>query len=873
MEGQSSTDLADRAAAAYLSVDADPVGFAPYASALVEEARRAGQHGALVAALRAEAWAHRGRQDNARAKALLNDAAGLARRHRLLDHLGEVLLTRAAVNLELGLVQAAQRDLDASLPLVRGVAVAQRDLFQGVLHHNLGQLSAAAATYRAVLNRPTAPLLVRGKAANNLAHIEAQHGSYRAALRTLEVAAEAAPAMNPVMVAGVRLTRGWVSVQAGMLPQGLRFINEAKALFESAGLPLGELYAESADAFTDLRLMPEARAATSRAVEEFRVHDLGLMRADAQWRAARLALRSGDVDEAYELAEAAAALFGRQRRPAWAARASLVAMEARLDRGDAGPDELRRARRVAVRLERLGIRQEAVHAHLVAGRLAAVLGRDAAALRSLDHAHRLARRTPVLVRLDGRVAAAAAAQVRGHEAEVLRQCRRGLRDLALHRAALPSMELRALASGHGTDLGRMGLEVSLRSGSPARVLDWMERTRAAALSCVGSATAPAASEAMAALRAVNAELAEAETADHVTLAGVLVARQRELENSIRRSGWVGEEGATANEPAVGPAQLGSALRDSVLVEYGVSRGSLFAVVLEARRSRLVALGPVEAVETQTRSLLFALRRLTHPRSGPGQSAARASADFALARLTALLLVPLELAPDVPLVVVPLRALHRLPWAALHDGAVSLAPSASFWLRTWASTPTPDAPTVLAAGPDLPGAVSEVSAVRRLYPAATVLLPPASTAAAVAGALVGAELAHLACHGNLRADNPMFSALWMSDGPLSLAELDHLGATPRRIVLASCESGAQVTYAGDEVVGFVSTLLAQGTAGLLASTVIVSDGATEQLMCRVHEELQRGHTLANALHEARLEVDRADPRAFVTWCAFNAYGAA
>ena len=46
------------------------------------------------------------------------------------------------------------------------------------------------------------------------------------------------------------------------------------------------------------------------------------------------------------------------------------------------------------------------------------------------------------------------------------------------------MELRALASGHGVELSQIGLEAVVRDGSPARVLNWMERGRAAALLAV-----------------------------------------------------------------------------------------------------------------------------------------------------------------------------------------------------------------------------------------------------------------------------------------------------------------------------------------------------------------------------------------------------
>ena len=102
--------------------------------------------------------------------------------------------------------------------------------------------------------------------------------------------------------------------------------------------------------------------------------------------------------------------------------------------------------------------------------------------------------------------------------------------------------------------------------------------------------------------------------------------------------------------------------------------------------------------------------------------------------------------------------------------------------------------MLVAGPDVPGGVREIELLGELYPDAVVLRPPDSTAGAVTAALAGADLAHLACHGRVRSDNPIFSSLLLSDGPLTVHELELRGAggrAPRRIVLAACESGSEV----------------------------------------------------------------------------------
>ena len=94
-----------------------------------------------------------------------------------------------------------------------------------------------------------------------------------------------------------------------------------------------------------------------------------------------------------------------------------------------------------------------------------------------------------------------------------------------------------------------------------------------------------------------------------------------------------------------------------------------------------------------------------------------------------------------------------------------------------------------------------------------------------------------------------------------------------MVLAACESSADIAYAGGELLGFVSALIARGTAGVLGSIQLVPDEATADFMLRVHECLRGDATLAAALHTARGSLDLDDPADLVNWCGFTAYGAA
>ena len=74
--------------------------------------------------------------------------------------------------------------------------------------------------------------------------------------------------------------------------------------------------------------------------------------------------------------------------------------------------------------------------------------------------------------LDGRLALAV-----GRRAAGLAHVRRGLDDLSKFQATFGSQDLQAAASVHGRELARLGLRTAVESGSPAAILQWLERAR------------------------------------------------------------------------------------------------------------------------------------------------------------------------------------------------------------------------------------------------------------------------------------------------------------------------------------------------------------------------------------------------------------
>ena len=169
--------LVIRAQEAYDGVAGDPRRYGPLAVDLVAEARRCADHEALVVALRAVAWFARAQRQNARALRVLGEAVQLASRPGMTHRLAEVLVTRAAIVMELGRSAAAVRDLNRAAQ-GDGAQSAGIEFMRAVLLHNIGRLQAAATSYRRVLADPAATLDNRGSAANNLALVVASFGHF-----------------------------------------------------------------------------------------------------------------------------------------------------------------------------------------------------------------------------------------------------------------------------------------------------------------------------------------------------------------------------------------------------------------------------------------------------------------------------------------------------------------------------------------------------------------------------------------------------------------------------------------------------------------------------------------------------------------------
>jgi hypothetical protein len=592
-----------------------------------------------------------------------------------------------------------------------------------------------------------------------------------------------------------------------------------------------------------------------------------LKQAEAVWRqtsrdeqigrleTVRLMLLAGDAPAARELALRFQRSFAAQRRDVSAARAAGLALVAAIAAGSTRRSDLRSGRRAAETLASAGWRREAERVRLAVARAALELGSPTVARREMAACSGLRRRGSIADRIESWHVEALIRLAVGDRAGAQRAAGRGLTLLESHRETLGASDLRAAASEIGVELAQLGLGIALDGADSASMLRWAERLRGSAMRLVPPIP-PADPE----LRAHEIDLRRVHAAARRearagSASRTLRARQAELEEAIRRRARhaTGVGRAPIGNPSAG--RLAVALGDAALVELIELDGTLTALTLSGAHLRRHRLGPIAAIKEQLDWLRFALTRLSSSR----RTRVERDADQAGARASALALDRLLLQPlagvveNRSVVLVPTGALHALPWAMLptmHGRPVVIAPSAATWLGLQTRTPEAGVKLVAVAGPRLRHSVAEAQAVGALYGGATTLTGREATVPAVTEALDGATMAHLACHGNFRADSPLFSSLELSDGALNVYELQRLARAPELIVLSGCDLAVSDTRPGDELLGFAAALIAMGSRTVIASVAPVPDAATKRLMVALHERLRAGESPAAALAGAQ-----------------------
>lgn len=342
-----------------------------------------------------------------------------------------------------------------------------------------------------------------------------------------------------------------------------------------------------------------------------------------------------------------------------------------------------------------------------------------------------------------------------------------------------------------------------------------------------------------------------------------VMRQIESTRSSASDTQTTANRADANAQLV--RQLQNQLSDrKALVEFVNFDGDLSAFVITGKKIQYAAnlakeseiLALLEGLQFQFDAMRYGAESLD---KFVGELKKRA--DFYLRELNEKLFKLLEkLVGSRKLIVVPVGALHYVPFHALFDGEnyliekheVAYSPSATVW-QFLASKPLRKAKNAFLMGfadERIPFVNSEIEILNRIFPKAKSFTGDAATFAAFIENAPHFDVLHLACHGNFRPENPLFSSLHLADGSITVKDICAQRLKAEIVTLSACETGLNKIFAGDEILGLARGFLSAGAKSLILSLWTVNDEAATDLMKTFYTELQTGKTASEALKIAQ-----------------------
>lgn len=322
---------------------------------------------------------------------------------------------------------------------------------------------------------------------------------------------------------------------------------------------------------------------------------------------------------------------------------------------------------------------------------------------------------------------------------------------------------------------------------------------------------------------------------------------------VQRLKYAPEREGTAPR-AVTLDQVVHAIGERALVSFVGGRDRLFALVATETEVRVVGLGTAEAAFEQARQLHADINAMApdHLRPVLAEVIAK-SAERRADRLDALLIRPLAThIADRELVVVPTGSLYSVAWSALatlRGRSVVVAPSVTAWLTAESAPRQRRSRVVFASGPGLPSATTELDMLARFHSDPVVISTSHASVTEVLKALDGANVVHIAAHGEHKPENALFSRLDLMDGPLFAHQFSGLRQPPQQVVLAACDLAGNRVAPDDDALGFADALLAAGVGTVIVSISRVGDEVTASTMRDYHQALAAEHSPAQALAKA------------------------
>jgi CHAT domain-containing protein len=752
---------------------------------------------------------------------------------------------------------------------------------------------------------------------NCLAYIQSLKHNFRSAEQLYDQALERAERIGATVTqAEIESSMGNLALFQGRYDRALDYLERARRKYAEMGMPhesaISEL--EIADAYLELNLGSEAAEFYERVSPTFAELSMRAEQALALAHHGRAAILLGQTDKAQRLLTEARHLYAAEGNALGEAMVTLTMAQLHHSSGNY-PATMLAAEEAEAPLAAAGVWRHLLMARWLRGEAARALGSAADARSVLDatlHDAEAQAQPQVAQRCHTSLGLLAAMEGDAKSAEA--SFKRAIELIETLRAPLPAEEFRASFFSDKLvpydEMVRLCL-ADEETDRAAEALGFVERARSRALVDILGGALKVLPEPRDEFEAellnqleelreqlnwfysqINRPSQKSDAAESADEMAALQQEVREREHKMmeitRQLQHRGEQPALSPEVEVlDIAQLQSELgEDAALVEYTSLDGELLAFVVTDEGVDVIRhLGSEREVEAELEQLRFQIDTLRFGAERMRKHLPHLTkrALHHLQTLYDVLLAPIEefIGDERRLVIVPHRALHYVPFHALHDGIdyvierreVSYAPSAVVLRHCLSRSPRPLNHALLVGVPDeqTPRVRDEVVALAPLFPEATTLLDEQGTLAAVREYAPQADVLHLACHGQFRPDNPLFSALRLSNNWLTVRDAYELDLQRCELVaLSACETGMSAVAPGNELIGLARGFFSAGAPSLLMSLWTVDDEATAELMKDFYQRLCAGASAASALRHAQLRLMQEQPHPFF-WSPFVLFG--
>ena len=677
-----------------------------------------------------------------------------------------------------------------------------------------------------------------------------------------------------VTVAEIEASMGNLALFRGRYAEAIRLLEMSRQKYEKLGMPhqtaIAEL--EIADIYAELNLTTDASDMYRRLVPTLRRLKLRAEEARARNNFGRLLAATGELKNARAEYARAATLYSAEKNAVAAAavKVRLAALENKQGNFSKAQPTINDALTTLETGENVRLKLSAlfVKAETLAG-LGRMLEANEVLKRVLRDARRAEQSSMEQAALNA-LGLHAASEGRKRSAEKLFEASIGVAETA--RAPLPGEEYRMAFLAKTLEPYQNLTRLYISEGNVERAFSAVEQSRSRSLlEAIGgskrAAVTPAAAQLREELNWFYTRLSRAEGDDVARVQNEIRRREKRLAAETLRAESLRRGAKTKDATAINVSDLRKKLgHKTALVEFIEDRGRYSAFVVTGEGIDFFdEVARVDEVRSLLEGLHFQFGTLRFGGDALGTFAGqlKTRADMYLAELYRKLIAPFAGRIDArDLVIVPAGALNYVPFNALFDGErytiesreIVCTPSASVWLRLNPGRQKTAQNALLMAYADekIPLAHDEVKKLARVVPRAVSFVGKRSTFSAFQENALKADLIHLACHGQFRPDNPMFSSLHLADGWVTVRDVTASRLKAQLVTLSACETGLNEIFAGEELLGLARGFLSAGARSLVLSLWTVNDEATARLMADFYDNLQRGAGVAASLRVAQLK---------------------